>query len=300
MKKEKTKYEKAMQKRVAMLSFVSALVVSLLIFLKYKSILASLSGLVLTLLIIFLYFYFRKSLEKSARIKKLENVFPDFLQLMSSNLKAGMTVDRAMLLSSRPEFSPLDEEILNTGKDIATGKDIEQAFINMSKRIGSEKINKVILLLISGIRSGGDLAVLLEETSTSIRQRELLEKKASSNVTMYVIFIFVAVSFSAPALFSLSTVLVELMTAIFSELPVTSTANLPFTLSKINISTNFVNYFSLVFIIIIDILASLILGLINKGEEKQGLKYLPFILIISLAVFFLAKKVISSFMGGLF
>ncbi len=300
MKKEKTKYEKAMQKRVAMLSFVSALVVSLLIFLKYKSILASLSGLVLTLLIIFLYFYFRKSLEKSARIKKLENVFPDFLQLMSSNLKAGMTVDRAMLLSSRPEFSPLDEEILNTGKDIATGKDIEQAFINMSKRIGSEKINKVILLLISGIRSGGDLAVLLEETSTSIRQREFLEKKASSNVTMYVIFIFVAVSFSAPALFSLSTVLVELMTAIFSELPVTSTANLPFTLSKINISTNFVNYFSLVFIIIIDILASLILGLINKGEEKQGLKYLPFILIISLAVFFLAKKVISSFMGGLF
>jgi archaellum biogenesis protein FlaJ (TadC family) len=300
IKKTKTKHEKAMQKRVALLSFVFALVVSLLLFLKYRNFLTSLFGLFLTLIIIFLYFYFKKSLEKSAKIKKFESIFPDFLQLMSSNLKAGMTIDRAMLLSSRPEFSPLDEEILTTGKDIATGKNIEQAFLDMSKRIGSEKIHKIILLVISGIRAGGDLAILLEETSTSMRQRELLEKKASSNVSMYFIFIFIAVSVAAPALFSLSTVLVELMTTIFSELPATQSFNIPFTLSKIEISVTFINYFSVVFIIIIDILASLILGLINKGEEKQGLRYLPFILVISLVIFFVAKMVISNFMGGLF
>lgn len=296
MKREK---DKTTRKKIMLMSMSFAIFISLVLFFIYKKILVSVIGFVLTLVVIFLYFYFSNSLAKSNRIRKFESIFPDFLQLMSSNLKAGMTIDKAMLLSSRPEFAPLDSEILNTGKDIATGKDIEQAFLDMSKRIGSQKIHKIILLIISGIRAGGDLAVLLEQTSTSMRQRELLEKKASSNVAMYFIFILIAVSFAAPALFSLSTVLVELMSTIFSELPATP-SNLPFTLSKINISITFVNYFSIIFIIVIDVLACLILGLINKGEEKQGLKYLPFILAVSLAVFFVARAIISNFMGGLF
>jgi len=56
--------------------------------------------------------------------EKIETVFPDFLQLVASNLRAGITVDRAMLLSARPEFAPLDKEILQSGRDISTGKPI--------------------------------------------------------------------------------------------------------------------------------------------------------------------------------
>jgi archaeal flagellar protein FlaJ len=301
MKKPDRKLERAKMKRLIVYTISFSLLMSSVALVVYKTFLASVVSFFLTAVLIVLYVHFKKSLSKSARVKKLEEVFPDFLQLMSSNLKAGMTIDRAMLLSSRSEFSPLDEEILKTGKDIATGIDIEKAFLDMAERIGSEKIKKVILLIISGIRAGGDLAVLLEETSTNMRQRELLEKKAASNVMMYIIFIFVAVSLAAPALFSLSTVLVEIMSKLFAELPaMEASANLPFSISKINISIPFIKYFSVLFIIVIDILASLILGLINKGDEKQGLKYLPFIVAISLAVFFLARIFISNFMGDLF
>ena len=66
-------------------------------------------------LLIYLFIYFRKILIISARVKKVEAIFPDFLQLMASNLRAGMTIDRAILTSSRPEFAPLDEEIVTTG-----------------------------------------------------------------------------------------------------------------------------------------------------------------------------------------
>src|SRR3989344_9108556 len=50
----------------------------------------------------------RKKLKESNKLKKMETVFPEFLELVSSNLRAGMTIDRALLLSSREEFSPLD------------------------------------------------------------------------------------------------------------------------------------------------------------------------------------------------
>lgn len=248
-----------------------------------------------------LFARFNKQLKASERIHKMEDIFPDFLQLMSSNLRAGMTIDRAMLLSARKEFAPLDLEIEKTAKDIATGKDIALSLKEMAKRIKSEKIEKIILLIISGIKAGGDIATLLDETSVSMRERGFVQKRAASNVMMYVIFIFLAVSIFAPALFSLSTVLVEVLTTLLEGIPdVQASAQVPFTLSSISISTTFIKWFALVFILATDFLASMVLGLVSKGEEKQGLKYFIPISIISIVVFFTIRILLGGFVSGLF
>jgi archaeal flagellar protein FlaJ len=295
-----TKQEIAKRKRIALISVIIAIIISSVVLLRYRNIIASIISFVATIAFVSGFVYFKQSFDVSGRIKKIESVFPDFLQLMSSNLRAGMTIDKAILLSSRPEFSPLDEEILKTGKDIATSKDIESSLKDMSKRIGSDKINKTILLIISGIRSGGDLAVLLEETSRNMREREFIEKKAYTNVLMYVIFIFLVVSIFAPALFALSNILVEILTKILSNVPnIQTSVSMPFSLSKISISTTFTQYFSVIFILTIDLLASLVLGLISKGEEKQGLKYFLPVAVISLVIFFVAKLLIANIMSGL-
>jgi pilus assembly protein TadC len=266
----------------------------------YKNKILALISIFVTVIVAILFYIVRKNLKKTARIKKIEEVFPDFLQLMSSNLRAGMTIDRSILLSSRPEFAPLDAEILQTGKNLTTGKNVEISLLDMSKRLHSEKIHKTILLINSGIRAGGDLAILLEQTAVSMRERKFVEKKAASSVMMYVIFIFLAVSIFAPALFSLSTVLVEVLTNILAGLPsVDTSVNMPFTLSKINISISFIKYFSIIFMITIDIFASMVLGLVGKGDEKQGLRYLPIIVIMSISIYFLARIFISRFLGGL-
>lgn len=293
--------EKGIIKKLILITTVISIAVSTLILIFYRNFLMSILGFFGTYILILLYAYFKKVLKRRARIKKLEEVFPDFLQLMSSNLRAGMTIDRAMMLSSRPEFAPLDDEILQTGKDITTGKSIEMSLLDMSKRINSEKINKTILLIISGIRAGGDLAVLLDETAVYMRERGFVEKKASSSVLMYVIFIFLAVSIFAPALFSLSTVLVEILEEILSGIPTDLPTNVsaPFTLSKLNISITFIKYFSIAFMLTIDLLSSLVLGLVNKGDEKEGLKYFPAILVISVFIFFFARILIANFLGDL-
>ncbi|MCH7850441.1 MAG: type II secretion system F family protein [Nanoarchaeota archaeon] len=248
----------------------------------------------------YLNLHFREKLKESSRVSKMEDVFPDFLQLMSSNLRAGITIDRAMLLSAREEFYPLDKEIQKTGRDIATGKEIELSLLEMANRINSPKISKTIALIISGIKSGGDVATLLEETGSSAREKKFVEKKAASNVLMYVIFIFVAVSIGAPGLFALSNILVEVLTEIFNNLPPIDPSAAVFTMSSINISTKFIFYFSILFIISTDILASLILGLVSKGEEKEGLKFLIPLIMLSLSVFFLIKFSLAGLVKGFF
>jgi len=245
------------------------------------------------------YFYFSQVLRVEGRIKKIESIFPDFLQLVSSNLRAGMTIDRSMLLSAREEFNPLDKEILKTGKNITAGKDIGQALNDLSKRIGSRKISKTINLIVSGIKSGGNIAVILEETSVNMREKEFLEKRAASNVLMYTIFIFVAVAIGAPALFGLSNILVDVLSNLLGNIPKVEATSTIFTLSSISVPPSFILYFSISFIIIIDILASLILGLVSHGDEKEGLKYMIPLIILSLAVFTTIKLTLAGFISNL-
>lgn len=278
---------------------VGLITVMVLLFLN-RTIALSFASFFIVVGLFFLYLYFHGKLKEAARVKKIEAAFPDFLQLMASNLRAGMTIDRAMLLSSRPEFDPLDKEILNVGKDIATGKNVETALLDMSKRVKSKKIEKTILLIISGIKAGGNLAVLLEETASNMRKRDFVEKRAASNVLMYVIFIFVAAAIGAPVLFSLSSVLVETLVNLLSGMTTVEATSFPFTLSSVNISSGFIKYFSLVFIIVTNILASLVLGLVNKGEEREGIKYIIPMLAISITIFFVIRIVMSRTVVGMF
>src|SRR3989344_3916780 len=189
-------------------------------------------------ILIEMYFLIKELLKKSAKIKKMEDVFPDFIELMASNLRAGMTIDKALLLSSRKEFSPLDEEILNLGKDIITGKETTRALSSMANRIKSDKIRKTIDLINSGMRSGGNLSILLEDTAVSMRERLFIEKKAASNVLMYVIFIFFATAVGASILFGLSSVLVEVMTRILANSGIDTqfSTKLPFSISQVTVS----------------------------------------------------------------
>jgi len=227
---------------------IVGIVFAVIAYVIYRNYLATLISFVAFFVVTFIYFIVNAKLKDAAAIKKMEDVFPDFVGLMASNLRAGMTTDRAMLMSSRKEFAPLDKEILRLGKDIVTGKDMTLALKETGERINSDKIKKTIRLIISGIQSGGDLAVLLEQTAQNMRERNFVQKRAASNVLMYVIFIFFAVAIGAPILFGLSSVLVGILSGILGDLPSdTGSVGLPFTFSEVSVPLTFIFYFSIVF-----------------------------------------------------
>ncbi len=291
----KEKWLKSRQKIYLMIG--SALIIGIGAFYLSKSATVSFITLISTLAILGVSYYANEKLAESKKIKKMEEVFPDFLELMSSNLRAGMTIDRALLASSREEFSPLDLEIVKLGKDIATGKNIEQALKEMADRIQSEKIKRTLLVIISGIKAGGNLATLLEETAVHARERGFVEKRAASNVLMYVLFIFFALAVGAPVLFGLSAALVDIITSLLATIPPMENTNLqlPFTLTSISISTRFIMYFSIIFIIVTDILGSLVIGAVSKGEEKAGIKYIVPLIAVGLTLFLVVKYVLLNY-----
>ncbi len=246
------------------------------------------------------YFLLLLGAEKKARF--IESILPDVLQLMASNLRAGFTVDKAFLLSARPEFGYFQDYINRVGKEIAMGKDIYSALRELGKGIKSEDLNKTILLIESAIKSGGELAPVLEQAAKNLRKKKFIDEKIRSNVMMYVIFIFSAVGFGAPLLFGLSSFLVEVLTTTLGKvsIPQTSlTASLPLSFRGLSLNPSFVVKYCVISLITTSILGSLVVGSISRGKGRAGAKYIPFIIIVSLGFFFFVRFVIKNLIGEL-
>ena len=281
-----------------LISLLSSLITSLLI-----SVIFSISYIItflIVLVILNLAFYFSFSLKADANSKFMESVLPDALQLMSSNLRAGMTTDEALLMSARPEFGIFSEEINNIGKEVALGEDMGEVLMATTEKFRSDKLKKTFSLIASGMRSGGQLTRLLDQTAQNLRKEKFLDEKIRTNVLMYVIFIFVAIAIGAPILFGLSTFLVSVLETNLNLIAAPETTYIPVTFSQISISTHFVLMFAIISLVTTSILGSLVLGLINKGREKDGIKFIPVLIVFTLGIFFLTRVLIGSLLGGLF
>lgn len=232
----------------------------------------------------------------------VENVLPDALELMAANMRAGFIPSKALLLSARSEFGPLAEAIKKSGADILTGKSLADGLNEIHKYIKSDVLRKTINLINEGSKSGGELVSLLEENAIDIRRKQAIKKETKANIIMYGIFIVFAGVLGAPVLYALSLYLITTLTSLgatsIASTEVMSKGVPLFKGGGVHVSQEFLLGFSVVSIIITTFFSGIIIGLIETGKEKGGIKYVPIFMIIALIVFFGANFVISTMFGS--
>ena len=90
-------------------------------------------------------------------------------------------------------------------------------------------------MLIEGIKSGGELSELVNKIAWNIKETQLLEKEIAAETTTYTVFVVFAALFAAPALYALAHRIILIMTAVTSQIDISSTAGIstpiPLTLS---------------------------------------------------------------------
>jgi archaeal flagellar protein FlaJ len=221
----------------------------------------------------------------------VENILPDALLLMAMNIKSGMTTDRALILAARPEFGPLEKELNRAGKQVLAGKPIKYALTEIPYRIRSNTLDRTMRLIIEGIESGGELSNLLQQTSEEIQSTKIVQNEVKANILMYAIFIFFAVAVGAPLLFGVSTYLVG---NIGHQSMVWQSVGGGSDTPTFQISADFLVMFAVLALGITSFFGGLIIGIVKNGDEKSGLKTVPILALISLAVFFIVRIMVSS------
>lgn len=286
---------------IVMFGLVAGLFLGLLM--ESFGILSLLFGFTLSFALVEMFFYLMITFSIDAKTKEVEDILPDALQLMSSNVRAGLTTDKALLLAARPEFGSFGEEIRRVGRETMTGRDLASALMDTTNRIKSDHLSRTMDLIVNSIRSGGELADLLDQTSMDLRDQQMIQKEISAGVLMYVIFIFIAIALGAPALFAISSFLVEILSKniemISSQMPPEAASSSVISLTGVSVDPGFVDFFSTVSIVISCVFGSVIMGLIRSGKGKDGVKYLPMLLVVSLPLFYAIKYILSSLLGGM-
>lgn len=241
--------------------------------------------------------------------KVVEKNMPDVLELIASNIKSGLTAERALFTSARPEFGALSEELKNASKEIMSGERIENALMALPQKIKSKSLERTIWLLVQGIKSGGEIADLLLQLGSDLREENSMNEEISANISMYVILIFAAALLGAPLLFGINSLIVgtiieqtgsvNISPQQMEEYSSMSTVGRFMGLPTINITESFIIMFSILALIVTAIFASFTIGAMAAGSEKEGIKYIPIMLIGSIGLFFAVRIVLGGLLGGI-
>jgi archaeal flagellar protein FlaJ len=244
-----------------------------------------------------------------SRTSQIENVLPDALQLMSANIRAGMTIDRAIWLSARPEFGVLEDEIKLVGARTIGGKTLKVALTDMTKSVNSKILDRTIKLLLEGIESGGELAHLLEEVAANVRITQTLKKEIKSSVMAYSLFILFAAVVAAPFLFSISIFFVDTMTNLWGSAGMglsdasSSSVGMGGFLQKAKgptITSDELLIFAIVTLAVTSFFGSMTMNLIQSGKETNGIKMAPFLIIIAIAILLISNMMIKTLFKSFF
>ena len=261
---------------------------------------AFLHGVIVVLLILAIYFYM--DLVIFNRTRKMETVLPEFLRLVSENLKGGMSFDRALWSSIRPEFGVLSEEIRLTAKKVVTGESSEDALRAFNEKYDSLLMRRSFDLIIEGMKGGGRTADIIDSVIKSIYEtRDLKEEMAATSLS-YIIFIVIIVVIVTPGLFTLSFQFMGVLQSVGEKIESSTggeaDTSLPINLGGISFDPAAFQSFSTNALIVISFFSSMMISMIQKGSIKAGVKYIPLLVISSQIVYRVLMAVASGLFSG--
>jgi len=237
------------------------------------------------------------------RASRVDAILPDFLLIVSANLRSGMTPYAAFQSSARPEFGPLQSEIIYVSSLSMGNESFSDALQELTTTIDSAILRRVVVFFENGLKAGGKLAYLLETSADEIRETEEMKRQMMINAKTYAVFVAFILVLGLPLLLAISTQFMTVFAKVQGSLGAGSAAvttqvgSLP--TPKMNIDVKFIDQLAFILIIGNSIFTSILVGIISRGKILFGLKYSPPLAFASLFFYFIFKTLIGGFLSAL-
>ena len=164
--------------------------------------------------------------------------------------------------------------------EIRMGRNFDDAWRAMSKRLKSRELERIFDIILEGRRSGSSITNVLFEVSDDLRDLLALKRERKSTVTMSVMFLLISAIVATPFAIGMVGVYSQFMQNYGMESEIILTAPVA----------------GEIYLIIHSILVGFIISLIMYGEFKKGIKFSLPLSAASFGIFYL----ITTFGGSLF
>lgn len=120
----------------------------------------------------------------ASRRRAFDDQLPDVLMSMASSLKVGQSFNQAMHAVIAEGREPAALEFRRVMNQTRLGMDMEDALLDLDRRIGSEDLSFVLMSVTIQREIGGSLADLFQTVSDTVRQRQQFRRKVRALTAM--------------------------------------------------------------------------------------------------------------------
>ena len=213
--------------------------------------------------------------QQEKRLQEIEKSAPDFLRQLSSMLQVGLSFENAMEDMSQYSEGPLYDEMRRTIIEIRMGRNFDEAWAAMSKRLKSRELERIFGIILDGRKSGSSISTVLVDVSDDLRELMALKREKKSAVMMSVMFLLISAIVATPFAFGMVSVYSGFMQSYGLESELILTAPIA----------------GETYLIIHSFLVGFIISIIMYGEIKKGIKFSLPLVAASFGIFY----VISTF-----
>ena len=147
---------------------------------------------------------------ETRRIREIEKWLPDFLRGLSSAIRSGLSLPRAISAVSATRLGALTPHLKMMQARISWGGTSEEALTGFAKSTKSASVSRVVTLMKGSITAGGKTDVILDISSEDILAAQSQERERSGVTLSYMIVIYVAFAVFVFTAFSLNSFLLVL------------------------------------------------------------------------------------------
>ena len=213
------------------------------------------------------------------RAQEIEKSAPDFLRQLASMLHVGLSFENAMEDMAQYGEGPLYDEMRRTIIEIRMGRNFDEAWGAMSKRLKSRELERVFAIILDGRKSGSSISNVINDVSADLRELLALKRERKSAVMMSVMFLLISAIVATPFAIGMVSVYSSFMQSYGMESELILTAPIA----------------GEIYLIIHSVLVSFIISIIMYGEIRKGIKFSLPLAAASFGIFYF----ISTFGGTL-
>lgn len=217
--------------------------------------------------------------QQERRAQEIEKSAPDFLRQLASMLQVGLSFENAMEDMSQYGEGPLYDEMRRTIIEIRMGRNFDDAWRAMSKRLKSNELERVFGIILDGRKSGSSISQVLSDVSDDLRDLLALKRERKSAVMMSVMFLLISAIIATPFSIGMVSVYSGFMQSYGMESEIILTAPVA----------------GEMYLVIHSVLVAFIISIIMYGDVKKGIKFSLPLAASSFGIFYF----ISNFAGSL-
>ncbi|HEV2738254.1 MAG TPA: type II secretion system F family protein [Candidatus Elarobacter sp.] len=116
-----------------------------------------------------------------ARKESIQRALPDFLDLLSTTVQAGLALNAALVQAADSTTGPLKEELDSMLSEVRLGRPRTDAFNAMADRVNEDSTTTMVTAIVQAEKLGSNLSDVLQELAKETRDRRWFraEEKAA-------------------------------------------------------------------------------------------------------------------------